>query len=271
MKKFLIWFFLLCLTGMIIIGLDNRLCLTEYSITNSRIPESFDGYRIAVVSDLHAETFGEKQRDLIAMLQETECDFVCLLGDVVSHDTRDFSPVWDFLEGINGIPIAYVAGNNELLLENYDLFLSELERRGVTVLDDVTKNTMFLSSGDDTILIHGYPFTDRRSLVNRLPVAQYGFYNILLYHDPYCFEEAALLDYDLMISGHMHGGIIRLPLIGSPLEVLGAEPYTKGVYTSRAAVMIVSGGLGSHESLFRFYNAPEVVIITLKTEEHKTQ
>ena len=73
----------------------------------------------------------------------------------------------------------------------------------------------------------------------------------------------ALLDYDLMLSGHIHGGVIRLPLIGSPLELMGTEPYTKGIYTSRAATMIVSGGLGSHETLPRFFNDPEVVLVVL--------
>lgn len=263
MKKIAGWLFLIFLAGMLLVGFDNQLSLTEYSISNSRIPDSFDGYRIAVVSDLHAERFGEKQQELIAMLRASECDLICLLGDMVSHDTTDFSPVWELLDGLSGIPMVYVAGNNELSLENYDLFLSELNSRSVTVLDDLTKDTLTLNNGADSILLHGYSFTDTRSLNNRLSTAERGFYNILLYHDPYCFQEAALLDYDLMLSGHIHGGVIRLPLIGSPLEIMGMEPFTKGLYTSRAATLIVSGGLGSHENLPRFFNAPEVVIITL--------
>ncbi len=263
MKKYACWIFLLLLAGMMFVGFHNQLSLTEYRISNSRIPDGFDGYRIAVVSDLHAEYFGEEQQELIAMLRESECDLICLLGDIVSHDTTDFSPVWEFIDGMAGIPMVYVAGNNELSLENYDLFLSELSSRSVTVLDDMPQNTLTLDHGADSILIHGYPFTDSRHLGDRLPVAESGFYNILLYHDPYCFHEAALLDYDLMLSGHVHGGVIRFPLIGSPIELMGMEPFTKGVYTSRAAAMIVSGGLGSHENIPRFFNDPEVVLITL--------
>lgn len=263
MKKYAGRFFLLLLAGILFAGFYNQLTLTEYTISNPRIPDGFDGYRIAVVSDLHAERFGEKQQELNAMLRKSECDLICLLGDIVSHETTDFSPVWEFVEGMAGIPMVYVAGNNELSLENYDHFLAGLSSRGVTVLDDLAQTTLTLNKGDGSILIHGYPFTDSRHLGDRLPVAQSGAYNILLYHDPYCFPEAALLDYDLMLSGHLHGGVIRLPLAGSPLEWIGLEPYTKGVYTSRAATLIVSGGLGSHGAVPRFFNDPEVVLITL--------
>lgn len=263
MKKYVRWILLLILAGILTAGFHSQLTLTEYTISNSRIPQSFDGYRIAVVSDLHAESFGEKQQDLITLLRKSECDLICLLGDMVSHDTADLTPVWTFIDGMAGIPMVFVAGNNELSMEHYDQFLAQLTRRGVTVLDEISQSTLTLESGADRIVLHGYPFTDSRQLVDRLPVAQSGLYNILLYHDPYCFPEIALLDYDLMLSGHVHGGMIRLPGLGSPLEWMGIEPFTKGVYTSRAATLVLSGGLGGHETLPRFFNDPEVVLITL--------
>lgn len=268
MKKYISWIFLLSLAGVLLAGFSGGLSLAEYTISNSRIPDGFDGYRIAVVSDLHAERFGEKQQDLISMLRGSDCDLICFPGDIVNDDTTDFSPVWELIDGLAGLPMVYTAGNNELSLDDYDLFLSGLSDRGVTVLDDLTDNTLVLTCGADSILIHGYPFTDSRSLTNRLPVAESGFFNILLYHDPYCFPEAALLDYDLMLAGHMHGGVVRLPLIGSPLELLNAEPFTKGLYADRSARMIVSGGLGSHETLPRFFNDAEVVLITLEAAKN---
>ncbi len=263
MKKHIFRMLLLFLLATIIVGLNHQLSLTEYSVSNSRIPDSFHGFRIAIISDLHAERFGEEQQELITMLKASECDLICLLGDIVSHDTRDFSPVWELIDGMAGIPMVYVAGNNELSLNDYEMFLAELENRGVTVLDDIAETSLTLHNGTDSIRIHGYPFTDRRQLSDRLPVSEKGVYNILLYHDPYCFPEVAMLDYDLMLSGHIHGGVIRFPLMGSPLEWLNLEPFTKGVYTSRAATLIVSSGLGSHETVPRFFNPPEVVLITL--------
>ena len=264
MKKYIFPICLLFLIVIMIVGLNHQLTLTEYSISNSRIPDGFDGYRIAVVSDLHAQRFGEAQQDLITMVQESACDLICFLGDMVSYDTADFSPVWELVDGLSGIPMVFVAGNNELSLKNYGSFLSGLESRGVTVLDDISQMTLTLTEGADSILIHGYPFTDSRQLKDRLPVSEKGFFNILLYHDPYCFPEAAMLDYDLMLSGHTHGGVVRFPLIGSPLEWLKIEPFTKGIYADRAATLVVSSGLGSHEPLPRFFNGPEVVLITLK-------
>ena len=268
MKKLICWVLLLLLAGTILIGLDNRLTLTEYTIANDRIPSGFDGYRIAVVSDLHAVSFGERQQELLAMLRRTECDLICILGDIVDHDTADFTPVWDFIDGMAGIPMLYVAGNNELSMADYTHFLAALEERGVTVLDDIDRRTYTAHSGTDSIRIHGQPFRDSRHIGDRIPVAEAGSYNILLYHDPYCFPEAALLDYDLMLAGHIHGGVVRLPLLGSPIELLGIEPYTKGVYTDRAATLVVSGGMGLHETIPRFFNAPEVVLITLSTSEN---
>ena len=263
MKKWVLRLLLLFLAAAAVVGLMQPLMLTEYSISNSRIPQSFDGYRIAVVSDLHAQRFGDAQQELIALLLETECDLICFPGDLVSHDTTDFSPVWELIDGVSGIPMVYVAGNNELSLGSYAAFLSELEDRGVTVLDDMTQTTLVLEQGSDSILLHGYPFLDSRRLSDRLPVSEKGYYNIFLYHDPYCFPEVAMLDYDLMLSGHIHGGVVRLPWLGSPLEWLNIEPYTKGLYTSRASTLVLSGGLGSHEPLPRFFNPPEVVLITL--------
>ena len=263
MKKHIFRIFLLFLLAAIMIGLNRQLSLTEYNISNSQIPADFDGYRIAMVSDLHGERFGENQHDLITMLQKSECDLICFSGDLVSYDTSDFSPVWELIDGLSGIPMVYVTGNNEQSLNNYGLFLSELCDRGVTVLDDTGETTLPLYRGTDSILLHGYPFTDTRRLIDHLPVSEPGAYNILLYHDPYCFPDAALLDYDLMLSGHMHGGIIRFPLLGSPLEWFGIEPYTKGVYTNRAATLILSGGLGARETIPRFFNDPEVLLITL--------
>ena len=267
MKKHIFRIFLLFLLVTIVIGLNNQLSLVEYSISNPRIPHHFDGYRIAVVSDLHAERFGKQQQDLIAMLRESECELICFLGDMVSHDTSDFSSLWELIDGLTGIPMVYVAGNNELSLQNYEGFLSDLGSRGVTVLDDLGQTSLPLYQGTDSILVHGYPFTDSRRLSSRLPASEQVFFNILLYHDPYCFPEVAILDYDLMLSGHMHGGLVRFPLLGSPLEWLKIEPFTKGLYTSKAATLIVSGGLGSHEPIPRFFNAPEVVLITLHASE----
>ena len=263
MKKWLILIFLLFLITFVVMGLNRQLTMTEYVVSNSRIPDSFDGYRIAVVSDLHGERFGENQQELIDMLTGSDCDLICFPGDLVSYYTTDFSPVWELIDGFSGIPMVYVAGNNELSMDHYDDFLSGLRSRGVTILDDLDQTVLTLDNGFDSILIHGYPFTDSRRLTGCLPVSEKGYYNILLYHDPYCFSEVARLDYDLMISGHIHGGVVRLPFLGSPVEWMNIEPFTRGVYTSKAASLVVSGGLGSHEAIPRFYNPPEVVLVTL--------
>ncbi len=266
MKKYILFFLLFCLLATVFAGFHNQLTLTEYTLSNPRVPSSFDCYRIAVVSDLHAERFGNEQEELNEMLRNSGCDLICLLGDMVSSDTTDFSPVWEFVDAFDHVPILYVAGNNELSLDHYDIFLKDLESRGVIILDEFTQNTFSLNHGDESILIHGYPFVNYRRLSDRLPVAPSGYFNIMLYHDPYCFPEVALLDYDLMLSGHMHGGVIRIPFLGSPIERFGIEPFTKGLYTDHASSLIVSGGLGDHETLPRFFNSPEIVLITLKSE-----
>lgn len=264
MKKVICILLLLMVSGFLLAGFQAELTLTEYTVSDPEIPKAFDGYRIAVISDLHAESFGGNQAELIALVKEAQCDLICLAGDVSNYDTDDFTPVWALIDGLQGIPMVFSAGNNELSLDGYDALLSGLTDRGVTVLDDTREPSLAITMGKERILIHGYSFSDSRHLGNRLPLAENDCFNILLYHDPYVFPEAALLDYDLMLSGHIHGGMVRLPLLGSPLEWLGLEPYTKGEYISRASTLIVSGGLGGHGALPRFFNAPEVVVITLK-------
>lgn len=267
MKKYIYWIVLLFTAGTLFAGFHNKLSLTEYKISNIRIPDGFDGYRIAVVSDLHAKSFGQEQTELIRMLRDSKCDLICFSGDLVSNDTEDFSPVWDLIDGVNDIPMVYVDGNNELSMKDHDLFLGELKKRGVIVLDGISDTTLTLERGNDRILIHGYHFMDMRRLDDRLPVAEKGVFNVLIYHDPYCFEEAALKTYDLMISGHIHGGVVRLPLIGSPLERLKIEPYTKGLYEMKASCLVLSGGLGGQDAFPRFFNDPEMVLITLESKE----
>ena len=148
-KRILPLFLLFLIVTVMVVGLSGRLTLTEYSISNSRIPASFDGYRIALVSDLHAVRFGENQKDLITMLQESQCDLICFGGDMVSRDTTDFSPLWELTDGLAGIPMVYVAGNNELSIDHYEDFLSELANHGVTVLDDIAQTTLELEQGTD--------------------------------------------------------------------------------------------------------------------------
>ena len=124
MKEYVCWVFLISLAGTILAGLYNRLSLTKYRVSNVRIPDGFDGYRIAVVSDLHAERFGKKQQELIALLRKVPCDLICLTGDIISRDAADFAPVWAFIDAMAGIPMVYISGNHEPSLEDYDLLLN---------------------------------------------------------------------------------------------------------------------------------------------------
>ncbi len=255
---------LVSITVFTAVGLTRPMKLTEYTFSSTELPQRLDGYRIAVISDLHNKRFGNGQQQLLDAIKSTSPDLICLTGDVICGDDLDFSPVDELLNGLAGMRIAYVDGNNEQESPLYDTFIALLQSHGVTVLDGYKQVSFALDEGEDSPLVSGFPFVDQRNLLGKVPPADESRINIMLYHDPACFDQLASLDYDLVLSGHTHGGVVRLPLIGSPLELLGMEKYVYGEYNEYAATLIVSSGLGDMEESPRFYNPPELVMVTLK-------
>ena len=247
----------------IISGFYNPLVLTRYDYTSSKVPEGFDGYRIVHISDFHCKEFGDGESDLIAMIRNAEPDLILFTGDSID-DEHSLDNYRDLITGIYDVaPIYYVNGNHE-----YDSSapLSEMiELNEKYQVHDLNDASVVVEHNGDSILLSGLDFRlTMRGLRNNIDYANTTMFNILLYHGTDKFDGIAPYNYDLVLSGHTHGGIVCLPFIGGIISNQKElfPKYDSGVYTSGLSTMISSRGLGD-ASIPRFHNPREVICITL--------
>lgn len=247
----------------IISGFYNPLVLTRYDYTSSKVPEGFDGYRIVHISDFHCEEFGDGESDLIAMIRNAEPDLILFTGDSID-DEHSLDNYRDLITGIYDVaPIYYVNGNHE-----YDASAPLAEMKELNEkyqVHDLNDASVVVEHNGDSILLSGLDFRlTMRGLRNNIDYANTTMFNILLYHGTDKFDGIAPYNYDLVLSGHTHGGIVCLPFIGGIISNQKElfPKYDSGVYTSGLSTMISSRGLGD-ASIPRFHNPREVICITL--------
>lgn len=257
---------LIALALYIIIGFgQTNLEVTEYTYHNAKVPKAFDNYKIVLISDLHHKKFGSHQSVLLEAIQEANPDLILLAGDIVDEDHSDMSSTEDFISGISTMaPIYFISGNHELLPEAESQY-AQLEvlfnKYGVIDLDN---SSVEITKGTDSIYLHGQQF--RSFYVTKfLEPADKTKFNILMYHCSDYFNLISDYGYDIIMSGHTHGGIIRLPFVGGVIGNLGDffPKYDGGYFIEDNCTLFSSRGLGD-ASIPRFYNPPEVVVITLK-------
>lgn len=249
--------------------------LNTYTISSRGLPDAFDGYRIAQVSDLHNAEFGDRNQRLLEMLREAEPDMIAITGDLIDSRKTNIAVALAFAEeAVKFAPCYYVSGNHEARVSEYQDLKTGLEAAGVTVLDDA--QVKIEVSGESITVIgvndpsfHADYLTSDAAVMDRklseLSSEDAGF-AILLSHRPELFDTYVAHDMDLILTGHAHGGQFRLPLIGgliAPNQGLFPK-YNDGLYSEGNTNMIVSRGLGNSIIPFRFNNRPEVVLIELK-------
>ena len=279
-KKKLILSFLTVLFAVLAIWTawgNSALELNRFEVKSDRIPESFDGYRIAHISDLHNAEMGEKNEKLITLLREADPDIVVITGDLIDSRRTDIDVALDFTgEAVKIAPCFYVTGNHEGRVGEYAELKEGLMSIGVTVLED---EKVTLSKDGEEISLLGvndptfktdYLFGDDEDVMNEsLKSLMDGEenYTVLLSHRPELFMVYAENGVNLVFSGHAHGGQFRLPIIGgliAPNQGLFPK-YDSGMYTKGDTNMIVSRGIGNSIIPFRFNNRPEVIITELKS------
>lgn len=252
--------------------------LNEYTVQSEGIPQNFDGYRIAHISDFHNVEIGEDNEKLISIIKEAEPDIIAITGDIVDWRTTDIEITKDFVsEALEIAPCYYVSGNNEsYITETYDV-KNILADMGVTVLED---EVQWLVIDTEKILLAGVDdpaFSDNYSSADSVPIMQMkleklmndDIYTVLLSHRPELFSVYCEYEADLVLSGHAHGGQFRIPFIGglyAPDQGLFPE-YDAGLYADGKTNMIVSRGIGNSKIPIRFNNRPEVIVIELRAEK----
>lgn len=271
--------FLLFLLVWIVWG-NTALEQTTYFITNKDLPQAFDGYRIAHISDLHNAEMGEDNEELLALLQKAAPDLIAISGDLVDSRRTDLESALHFAaEAAKIAPCCYVTGNHEARLarEINDALEAGLQAAGVLVLHD---SKVTIERAGESIMLLGIDdpaFAEKygggiglRMAPERISelAADAGF-TVLLSHRPEFFACYQQADVDLVLSGHAHGGQFRLPLIGGLFAPgQGLFPtYDAGVYTEGDTSMVVSRGIGNSIFPFRCNNRPELVLIELQSDD----
>ena len=248
-----------------------------YTIRSPELPDVFDSYRIAQVSDLHNAEFGDRNQRLLEMLREAEPDMIAITGDLIDSRKANIAVVLAFAEeAVKIAPCYYVSGNHEARVPEYRELKAGLEAAGVTVLDDarveieISGKSITIIGVNDPSFLADYLTSDAAVMDRKLSElsSEDASFTILLSHRPELFDTYAAHDMDLVLTGHAHGGQFRLPLIGgliAPNQGLFPK-YDDGLYSEGNTNMIVSRGLGNSIIPFRFNNRPEVVLIELKSQ-----
>ena len=254
---------------------NTALELNTYTITSEKLPEAFNGYRIAHISDLHNAEMGKDNEKLLSMLREVEPDIIAITGDLIdSRDTNIEIALHFAKEAVKIAPCYYVTGNHEARVSEYNDLKEGLNELGVIVLEDEKVEIkqygekIVLLGVDDpsfqTDYLHGDSVTVMRGNLQELKNEEYA-YRVLLSHRPELFETYVESGVDLVLSGHAHGGQFRLPFVGglaAPNQGLFPK-YETGLYTCNSTNMLVSRGIGNSIIPFRFNNRPEVILIEL--------
>ena len=254
---------------------NTALELNTYTVSSNRLPEAFDGYRIAHVSDLHNAEMGKDNEKLLDMLREAKPDIIAITGDLIDSRNTDIDIALQFTKAAMEIaPCYYVTGNHEARLSEFDKLKEGMIELGVAVLEDGRINleqsgeTISLLGVNDPSFQTDYLIGDSETVMqSKLHeiTNEKDTYTILLSHRPELFEVYKESKVDLVLSGHAHGGQFRLPFVGglvAPNQGLFPK-YDAGLYTEENTNMNVSRGIGNSILPFRFNNRPEVILIDL--------
>lgn len=239
--------------------------------------QEFDGFKIIHLSDLHNKEFGTEQSTLLNMTESVKPDIILVTGDIIDRRNVNIEKAIQYFKtAVNIASVYFSSGNHEHSFKRFDELKNELIEMGVNVLDDKIKK---IKKGNQIISIIGVNdldffqnSTDFKNTINRLSGEAEGF-KILMSHKPHKVNIYKDSGVHLVLSGHAHGGQIRLPIIGglyAPGQGLFPR-FTSGLYKIGNDVsLVVNRGLGDSVFPWRINNPPEIILITLKTPKDQT-
>jgi uncharacterized protein len=282
--------FLLVITLAYLYIQANWLQVSMYRVP---LPEGLvnpEGIRILQLSDLHSKTFGRGNTRLIRQIRKADPHLLLMTGDMLNATDDDGAVVIALIRSLGGrCPIYYSLGNHEQLAkqyagetgsQKYAAFLESLETLGVILLDNA-RAELFLQ--DTAVELYGFTlplnyytgdkvenFLFERGLKEGTLEEYLGTpdpeaLTILMAHSPKFFEEYREWGAHVTFSGHVHGGLIRIPGLGgllAPQQGFFPE-YSGGMYRREGQTLLVNRGKGSHLLNLRVNNRPHVVVADL--------
>lgn len=268
---------------------DTRLRVVSYTVSDERI---LSPVRIVLLTDLHSYRYGEGQRTLLDAIDAQKPDLVLLGGDIFDDDRKNDNTMIVLEHVAERYPCFYVSGNHEYWCEDPEALFDAVREFGITILHGTSETVTF---GRTTLQICGIAdpacaeIEIDESTVDLQKAAREAVteqqlhsaasgkedrYAILLAHRPELIETYAEYGFDLVLSGHAHGGQVRIPGILNGLFSPGERwfpKYAGGKYRVGQTTMIVSRGL-SREAIKhvpRIWNRPELVVIELNPTDQQ--
>ena len=240
------------------------------------LPDGFEGLRIVQISDLHGHEYGQDSEALLALVAQQAPEFIVVTGDLIDQESH-LAMVPALARGLAAIaPTYYVTGNHEWAVGGVPRLKGILTECGVTVLSN---QYVTLERNGDSLVLAGVDdpngYADQKTpeeLYGEIQREAGDLCTILLAHRNDRFDQYAAAGYDLVISGHAHGGIVRLPftdgLLGTDRKLF--PTWTAGVYTLGDSTLFVSRGLGNNTVPihgFRLFNRPDLAVLELTGED----
>lgn len=254
---------------------NHAIQIAYFAQSFSDLPSGFDGCKLVVLSDLHGAYFGEENTQLFEITAQEQPDYIFYLGDLedLYHGPHP-GYAEQIADGLSEIaPAYYVTGNHEWAIGDVPALKERLIAHGMSVLSN--QSEILERNGDQVILAgiddpNGYADQKTPEELAVEIYAEWGdpFWILLAHRNDHFPTQYALLGADLAISGHGHGGLIRLPftdgLISTDRTLFPS--YTAGLYEKNGSILFVTRGLGNSGSTFRLFNRPEVAVLTLHRE-----
>ena len=268
------------ITGAFCYYQNNKISITKLKVksnVNKRV-------RIAQISDLHSKEFGKNNNTLYKVIIEQEPDIIVATGDLIDSNMKRINEIIEFCSRLNKrVPVYYILGNNEMRCSGVNEIVEKLKQKNINVLENeiatikikdniinilglaekrVDKGEMFYSKINSRYEIENFDSLFRK-LENLIGI------KIVLSHYPENYEYVGDYSYskynfDIMFSGHAHGGQFILPGLGgvfAPGQGLFPK-YYKGIYGKKNK-LVVSRGLGNSGFPLRLFNRPDLVIVDI--------
>jgi predicted MPP superfamily phosphohydrolase len=243
--------------------------ITHVDLTFPELPNSFSGMRIVHISDLHIGEFYKKEhlKKVVAQVNQLKPDLLCFTGDLVEDNVDILKECIPILQQLHA-PLGKIAilGNHDYKIGKQGVVSDTLQKSGFTFLRNQhtalnkMESQLFIAGVDD--MFGGVP--NIPASVQGIPPNQF---TILLAHEPDLADTAVQYPVQLQLSGHSHGGQVRLPFYGPIFTPDGAKKYVRGLkkLQSSKLILYVNRGIGTTFLPFRFNCRPEITVMTLST------
>lgn len=266
------------IVSAVLIVLDSyiNIDVSHYEIKSDKLNQKYNNYKIMLLTDLHNRDITEK---LVKIVNEENPNIIVMSGDMINEKVDGFDNFFNLCEELKDKTVYYVFGNHEENMsdKNQNEFIEKIKEKTNVILLNNDKVEL-----DDSFTIYGFSHQvkyylastkekiDLNYIEERIGKIDINKFNLLISHDPLLYNLYSEYGFDMVLSGHLHGGIINIPFVGGLLspDFTFFPKYYKGVNKIENTNLVISRGLGYGYMIpIRVFNRGEVVIINLMKNE----